>query len=135
AAPAAALERARGGRPSTGVTIAIRRGDDTYIAGEETAVLETLAGRRASRRPKPPLPAAVGFRGRPTLVQNVETLALVPAAVLDPDGVRASETTLVWLWGDVRRPGAYEVRLGTPLRRVIDEHGGGAGDGLGFILP
>jgi NADH-quinone oxidoreductase subunit F len=135
AAPAAALERARRARPSTGVTIDIRRGDDTYIAGEETAVLETLEGRRAWPRPKPPLPAAVGFRGRPTLVQNVETLALVPAAVRDPEGFRASETTLVSLWGHVRRPGVYRVALGTPLRRVIDEHGGGTTGGLGLILP
>ena len=135
AAPAAALERARDGRPSTGVTIAIRRGDDTYIAGEETAVLETLEGRRAWPRPKPPLPAAVGFRGRPTLVQNVETLSLVPAAVRDPDGFRAAESTLVSVWGHVRRPGVYTVPLGTPLRRVIDEHGLGPTDGLGMIFP
>ena len=135
AAPAAALERARRGRPSAGVSIAIRRGDDTYIAGEETAVLETLEGRRAWPRPKPPLPAAVGFRGRPTLVQNVETLALVPAAVRDPEGFRAAEATLVSLWGHVRRPGVYAVPLGTPLRQVIDAHGLGPTDGLGMILP
>ena len=135
AGPAAALERALRGRPSGSVTVTVRRGDDGYIAGEETAVLETLEGRRAWPRPKPPLPAAVGFRGRPTLVQNVETLARVPAALRDPDGFRANETTLVSLWGDVRRPGVYEVRLGTPLRRVIEDQGGGAPDGLGLILP
>lgn len=135
AAPAAALARALRDRPSTGVAVTIRRGEDSYIGGEETAVLETLEGRRAWPRPKPPLPAAVGFRGRPTLVQNVETLALVPLALRDPEGFRARETTLVSLWGDVRRPGAYEVALGTPLRRVIDEQGGGATDGVGLILP
>jgi NADH-quinone oxidoreductase subunit F len=135
AAPAAALERARRARPAGGVDITIRRGDDTYIAGEETAVLETLEGRRAWPRPKPPLPAAVGFRGRPTLVQNVETLALAPAAVRDPEGFRARESTLVSLWGHVRRPGVYTVPLGTPLRRLIDEHGGGPTEGLGLILP
>ena len=135
AGPAAALERALRDRAPSGVTVTVRRGDDSYIAGEETAVLETLEGRRAWPRPKPPLPAAVGFRGRPTLVQNVETLALVPAALRDPDGFRAAETTLVSLWGDVRRPGVYEVRLGTPLMRVIDERGGGATGGLGLILP
>jgi NADH-quinone oxidoreductase subunit F len=135
AGPAAALERARRGRPTAGVTIAVRRGDDTYIAGEETAVLETLEGRRAWPRPKPPLPAAVGFRGRPTLVQNVETLALVPAAVRDPEAFRATESTLVSLWGHVRRPGVHAVPLGTPLRRVIDENGMGPVDGVGLILP
>jgi NADH-quinone oxidoreductase subunit F len=135
AAPAAALERALLRHPVQGVAVAIRRGDDTYIAGEETAVLETLEGRRAWPRPKPPLPAAVGLRGGPTLVQNVETLARVPAAVRDPGGFRAGERTLVSLWGHVHRPGVYEVPLGTPLRRVIDEHGGGPTDGLGLIFP
>jgi len=135
AAPAAALERALGERGPGAVAVTVRRGDDTYIAGEETAVLETLEGRRPWPRPKPPLPAAVGLRGRPTLVQNVETLARVPAALRDPDGFRAGETTLVSLWGDVRRPGVHEVRLGTPLRALIEEQGGGTTDGLGLILP
>ena len=135
AAPAAALERARRARPSAGVTVTVRRGDDTYIAGEETAVLETLEGRRAWPRAKPPLPAAVGFQGRPTLVQNVETLALVPAALRDPERFRAAERTLVSLWGHVQRPGVHSVPLGTPLRRIIDEQGLGPVDGLGLILP
>jgi NADH-quinone oxidoreductase subunit F len=68
-------------------------------------------------------------------VQNVETLALVPEAVRDPDGFRATESTLVSLWGHVHRPGVYRVRLGTALRRVIDEHGGGPTGGVGLILP
>ena len=102
----------------------LRRGDDSYIVGEETALLESLEGRRAWPRPKPPLPPAVGLGGRPTLVQNVETLARVPAAVEDPEGFRASESTLVTLWGDVRRPGVYEVPLGTPLSQLIDYCGG-----------
>ena len=135
AAPAAALERALRSRDPGPLAVTVRRGDDTYIAGEETAVLETLEGRRAWPRPKPPLPAAVGLRGRPTLVQNVETLARVPAALRDPEGFRAAETTLVSLWGDVHRPGVYEVPLGTPLRAIIEEQGGGATDGLGLILP
>jgi NADH-quinone oxidoreductase subunit F len=135
AAPAAALERARRARPAPVLPVAIERGEDTYIAGEETAVLETLEGRRAWPRPKPPLPAAVGFRGRPTLVQNVETLALAPAAVADPEGFRAREATLVSLWGHLRRPGVYSVPLGTPLRRVVEEQGGGATDGIGLLFP
>jgi len=118
-----------------GSAIAIRRGADTYVAGEETAVLEALEDRRAWPRPKPPLPTAVGLRGRPTLVQNVETLWRLPAALDDPAAYAAGETTLVSLWGHVRRPGAYDVRLGTPLARVIEEHGGGAPDGIGMIFP
>jgi NADH-quinone oxidoreductase subunit F len=117
-----------------GSPIAIRRGADTYVAGEETAVLEALEDRRAWPRPKPPLPAAVGLHGRPTLVQNVETLWRLPAALDDP-AYAASETTLVSLWGHVRRPGVHDVRLGTPLARVIEEHGGGAPDGIGMIFP
>jgi NADH-quinone oxidoreductase subunit F len=113
----------------------VRRGADTYVAGEETAVLEALEHRRAWPRPKPPLPAAVGLRGRPTLVQNVETLWRLPAAVRDPDAFRARETTLVSLWGHVHRPGVYDVPLGTPLRRVLDDWGGGPTDGIGLIFP
>ena len=113
----------------------IRRGDDGYITGEETALLESLEGRKPWPRPKPPLPAAVGFEGRPTLVQNVETLARVPAAIDAPEAFRASETTLVTLWGDVRRPGVREVRLGTPLRAVIEEHAGGGTEEIGLVFP
>jgi NADH-quinone oxidoreductase subunit F len=135
AAAAAALERAAGESGIHGVDLTVQRGDDSYIAGEETAVLEVLEGRKAWPRSKPPLPAAVGFRGRPTLVQNVETLARAPAAITDPDAFRASERTLVSLWGHVRRPGVYEVPLGTPLRRILDEQGEGTPGGPGIVFP
>jgi len=135
AAPAAALERAADEEPREGVTITVVRGDDSYIAGEETAVLEVMEGRRAWPRPKPPLPAAVGFRGRPTLVQNVETLSRVPSALADPEAYRAAERTLVSLWGHVRRPGVYEVPLGTPLRRIVEEEGEGAPGGVSMVFP
>lgn len=135
AGPAAALGAALRADPPAGLDVQIRQGDDSYIAGEETAVLEVLEGRRAWPRPKPPLPAAVGFLGRPTLVQNVETLGRVRAALADPDVYRAGETTLVSLWGHVRQPGVYEVGLGTPLARVIEEHGRGAPDGIGMLFP
>ena len=133
--PAAALREALQSRPPAGLEAEVRLGADTYVAGEETAVLEALEGQRAWPRPKPPLPSAVGLFGRPTLVQNVETLSRVPVALADPEGYRDSETTLVSLWGHVRRPGVYEVRLGTPLGRVIEEHGLGAPDGLSMVLP
>ncbi|HET9314311.1 MAG TPA: NADH-ubiquinone oxidoreductase-F iron-sulfur binding region domain-containing protein [Vicinamibacteria bacterium] len=115
--------------------VVVRRGADTYVAGEETAVLEALEERRAWPRPKPPLPAAVGLRGRPTLVHNVETLWRLPAALRDPQAFSTSETTLVSLWGHVRRPGVYDVALGTPLRRIVDDLGGGATDGIGLLFP
>jgi NADH-quinone oxidoreductase subunit F len=77
----------------------------------------------------------VGLEGRPTLVQNVETLARVPRAIAEAGEFRAAETTLVTLWGDVRRPGVREVALGSPLRRVIDEHAGGATEPIGLVFP
>jgi NADH-quinone oxidoreductase subunit F len=132
---AAALEAALATGELDGVAVSLRRGDDSYIAGEETALLESLEGRRAWPRPKPPLPAAVGLDGRPTLVQNVETLARVPAAVADPEGFRGSETTFVTLWGDVQRPGVYEVPLGTPLSNLVENRGGGVPEGLGMVFP
>jgi NADH-quinone oxidoreductase subunit F len=135
AAPAAALERALREEPCGDVAVTICRGDDSYIAGEETAVLEVLEGRRAWPRPKPPLPSAVGFRGRPTLVQNVETLSRVPSAIADPEGYRSSERTLVSLWGHVRRPGVYEVPLGTPIGRIVEEQGSGTLDGVSMVFP
>src|SRR5262245_2692852 len=135
AGPAAALESATRDVPLGGLAVFVRRGEDSYVVGEETALLESLEGRRAWPRPKPPLPAAVGFRGRPTLVQNVETLCRVPAAVADPDAFRAGDRALVSLWGHVRRPGVYEVPLGTPLRGILDGFGGGATDGVGLLFP
>src|SRR4030095_16970523 len=111
------------------------RGDASYTRGGGRPALESLEGRRPWPRPKPPLPAAVGFQGRPTLVQNVETLARVPTAVDDPDAYGAYETTLVSLWGDVRRPGLYEVPLRTPLRAVIDGQGEGATEEIGLVFP
>jgi NADH-quinone oxidoreductase subunit F len=132
--PATTLSQALAAAPLDGLTVAIRRGDDGYVTGEETALLEALEGRRPWPRPKPPLPAAVGFRGRPTLVQNVETLARVPSALADPRAYREGETTLVTVWGDVRRPGVHEAKLGTPLRQVIDQ-AGGASEAIGLVFP
>ena len=134
-APAAAVEAVLARGMPSGMVIRVHRGEEGYIVGEETALLESLEGHRAWPRPKPPLPAAVGFQGRPTLVQNVETLARIPAAVRDPEGFASRETTLVSLWGQVRRPGVYEVPLGTPLRRIIDERGQGAPGGVAMVFP
>jgi len=133
-APAAALLSAVSQAPADGLTVSIRRGDDSYVTGEETAILEVLEGRKPWPRPKPPYPAAVGFNGRPTLVQNVETLARVPEALPDPEAFRRTERTLVSIWGHVRTPGVYEVPLRTPLRSVV-EQAGGAPDGIGMVFP
>jgi NADH-quinone oxidoreductase subunit F len=132
--PADALSKAIATAALDGLSVEVRRGDDGYVTGEETALLEALEGRKPWPRPKPPLPAAVGYRGRPTLVQNVETLARVPAAIADPEAYRGGETTLVTVWGDVRRPGVREVPLRAPLRRVLEE-GGGATEEVGLVFP
>jgi NADH:ubiquinone oxidoreductase subunit F (NADH-binding) len=134
-APAAALESAIRATELDGLSVSIRRGDDSYITGEETALLESLEGRRPWPRPKPPLPAAVGYLGRPTLVQNVETLSRVPSALANPEQFRRTDKTYVSLWGDVRRPGVYEVPLGTPLRRLLEDEGGGAPGGVSMVFP
>jgi NADH:ubiquinone oxidoreductase subunit F (NADH-binding) len=134
AAAAEALASALRASPN-GIDVRIHRGHDSYIAGEETALLESLEGRRPWPRPKPPLPSAVGLYGRPTLVQNVETLSRLPAALADPEAFKRDERTLVSLWGRVRRPGVYEVPLGTPIARVIEEHGGGVVGRLRVVLP
>ncbi|HSD26623.1 MAG TPA: NADH-ubiquinone oxidoreductase-F iron-sulfur binding region domain-containing protein [Vicinamibacteria bacterium] len=132
--PAAALSGAIAAASPAGLSVDVRRGDDGYITGEETALLEALEGRKPWPRPKPPLPAAVGYRGRPTLVQNVETLARVPAAIADPEAYRAAETTLVTIWGDVRRPGVYEVPLGRSLRRAIEDNAEPLEE-IGLVFP
>ena len=132
---AAALAGAIAAGAPSGLPVRIARGDDSYVTGEETALLESLEGRRPWPRPKPPLPPGYGLSGRPTLVQNVETLSRVGAAVADPAAYRKAETTLVSVWGHVARPGVYDVALGTPLSRIIATHAGGARDGIGMIFP
>jgi NADH-quinone oxidoreductase subunit F len=132
---AEAVRAALAAGAAPGLDVRIHHGDDSYIVGEETALLESLEGRRPWPRPKPPFPAAVGFEGRPTLVQNVETLARLEPAVADPAGFRAAEATFVSLWGDVRRAGLYEVRLGRPLRSIVENEGDGAPDGVGCVFP
>jgi NADH-quinone oxidoreductase subunit F len=133
--PAAALAEALARGAAGALPVRIVRGDDSYVTGEETALLEAIEGRRAWPRPKPPLPSAAGLHGRPTLVQNVETLSRIAAAVADPVASRSGETTLVSLWGHVGRPGVYEVPLGTPLARIVAQHGRGAASGIGMLFP
>jgi NADH-quinone oxidoreductase subunit F len=134
-APARALADALAKADLDGLRVEIRRGDDSYITGEETAALESLEGRKPWPRPKPPYPAAVGYEGRPTLVQNVETLARVETALADPAAFRAAESTLVTFWGDVCSPGVREVPLGTPLAAAIERHAGGATEPIGLVFP
>lgn len=100
------------------------RGGGLYICGEESALLESIEGRRAEPRLKPPYPAEAGLFGRPTLVQNVETLAhLALIAARGAAAYRERAPKLFSISGDVARPGVYELPLGTPLAAALERAG------------
>ncbi|MEX2562321.1 MAG: NAD(P)H-dependent oxidoreductase subunit E, partial [Nitriliruptoraceae bacterium] len=120
--------------------IEIRRGQGAYICGEETALMESIEGYRGEPRNKPPFPTTSGLFGRPTVINNVETLLNVPHIVLEgPDAYRSlgteesSGTRLFCLSGSVARPGTYEVAFGATLRQLLDL-AGGTPDGIQAIL-
>ena len=110
-----------------------------YICGEETALLNALEGKRAHPRTKPPFPQVSGLWGKPTIVQNVETLCCVPHIVnKGPDWFRSLSRTedggtkLYGVSGKVKKPGLWELPLGTTMREILEEHAGGMRDGLRF---
>ena len=112
--------------------VTIVRGGGAYICGEETGLIESLEGKRAFPRVKPPFPAVSGLYNCPTVVNNVETLACVPHIVnrgaewfasIGP--AKSPGTKVVCLSGHVNKPGNYELEMGTPLRELIYTHGGG----------
>jgi NADH-quinone oxidoreductase subunit F len=115
-----------------------------YICGEETALLNALEGRRANPRSKPPFPFQKGLWGKPTLVNNLETVCQVPGIVLNgPDwfkaqGINGGEGTKLYsVCGPVKNPGFWELPMGTTARELIYEHAGGMLDGreLTAFLP
>ena len=110
----------------------LHRGAGAYICGEETGLLESLEGKKGWPRLKPPFPAVVGLFGCPTVINNVETLSQLPKLLLKGAewfaGIASKHhggTRLFALSGCVKRPGVYELPLGTSLRELIYEHGGG----------
>ena len=112
------------------------RGKGSYVCGEETALLNAIEGRRGEVRLRPPYPAQHGLFGRPTVVNNVETLVNVPWIVArGPQAYRAlgtpdsPGTKVICLDHGFARPGLVEVEFGTPLRHVIETLGGGGADG------
>jgi NADH-quinone oxidoreductase subunit F len=116
--------------------IQLYRGHGAYICGEETGLLESLEGKRAQPRSRPPFPAAKGAWGRPTLLNNVETLANLPWIVRHGGAEyakfglgTAKGTRLLTVSGDVRRPGVYEIEIGVSFRHVIMELAGGPPEG------
>jgi len=116
--------------------IEIRIGAGAFVCGEETALMASVEGKRGSPRPRPPFPAESGLWGCPTLINNVETFANVPpiyrngAEWFAGIGTEKSKGTKVFaLAGKIKHTGLIEVPMGTPLRTIVEEMGGGAPDG------
>ena len=115
------------------IQIHVHRGAGAYICGEETALLESLEGKRGLPRVKPPFPATSGLYGKPTVINNVETLANLPhivnrgpewfASIGSPP--KSAGTRIFCVSGHVKRPGNYEIPMGTTLRELIFEQAGG----------
>ena len=126
--------------------VIVHRGAGAYICGEESALMESLEGRRGYPRLKPPFPAAVGVYGNPTVINNCETVATIPAIVQNGGawygsfGTEKSKGTRVFsLSGHVNKPGNYELVMGLPLRTLIydEQYGGGIWKGreLKAVIP
>jgi NADH-quinone oxidoreductase subunit F len=122
----------------------VQRGAGAYICGEETGMLESMEGKKGQPRKRPPYPAGWGLWGCPTTVNNVETISHVPlilrhgATWFKAIGTEKSTgNTLFGISGHVRRPGVYELPLGTPLRQIIEHYAGGMANGrpLKAIIP
>jgi NADH-quinone oxidoreductase subunit F len=122
----------------------VHRGAGAYEAGEETALLESLEGKRAQPRNKPPFPAVVGVYGKPTAVNNVETLCNVPGIIskgvawysgLGPE--KNGGPKLFCVSGHVRKPGVYEATMSVTLRELIEGYAGGVREGrtLKAVIP
>jgi NADH:ubiquinone oxidoreductase subunit F (NADH-binding)/(2Fe-2S) ferredoxin len=121
--------------------IEVREGAGAYICGEETALIESIEGKRGEPRDKPPFPPSKGLWGKPTIVNNVETLANIPQIILNgPEwlkklGTEASPGTKVFtLVGNINNPGLIEIPMGITLREIIYDIGEGIPQGNGFLF-
>ena len=119
----------------------VHRGAGAYICGEETALIESLEGKKGMPRMKPPFPAAVGLYGCPTTVNNVETIAVVPTILRRGAGwfagfgrAKNSGTKIFCLQGHVNKPCNVEEEMSIPLRELIDRHAGGVRGGWDNLL-
>jgi len=124
--------------------VLVHRGAGAYICGEETALLESLEGKRGNPRLKPPFPASIGLFDCPTVINNVETLANIPGIVqhgaewfVGLGRPRDGGTRLFGVSGKVRNPGLYEMPVGSSLRDLIFEQAGGMAEGkeLKAVIP
>jgi len=117
-------------------------GFGAYICGEETALLESLEGKKGQPRFKPPFPASFGLYGKPTTINNTETFAAVPwiirhggQAYLECGKPNNGGTKIYSMVGDVERPGNYEVPMGTPFAKLLELAGGVRGGALKAVIP
>ncbi|HXG45095.1 MAG TPA: NADH-quinone oxidoreductase subunit NuoF [Gemmatimonadales bacterium] len=128
------------------IDVVVHRGAGAYICGEETALINSIEGKRGNPRIKPPFPAQAGLFGMPTTVNNVETLAAVPHIILrggewykalSRGNPKSTGTKLFSVCGHVQKPGNYEVVMGTPMRELIFEMCGGMrpGRSLKAVIP
>jgi NADH-quinone oxidoreductase subunit F len=124
--------------------LSVHRGAGAYICGEETALIESLEGKRGEPRKKPPYPANVGLWGKPTLVHNVETLANIPHIVnhgaqwfAGIGTAKSTGTKIFCVSGHVKNRGVFELPLGVTLREIIEQHAGGMASGkrLKAVIP
>jgi NADH:ubiquinone oxidoreductase subunit F (NADH-binding)/NADH:ubiquinone oxidoreductase subunit E len=119
--------------------IHVHLGAGAYICGEETALIESLEGKRGEPRTRPPYPPTAGYHGLPTLVNNVESYAAVPAIVLNGSdwyhtlsGATSPGTKIYMLMGHINHPGLFEAPFGLTLRQIIEDFGGGMQPGSAF---
>ena len=117
----------------------LHTGVGRYMCGEETALLNSLEGKRATPRAKPPFPQVSGLFGRPTIVNNIETLCNIPHIVnkgadwfKDLSRTKDAGTKIYGVSGKVKKPGAWELPMGVTMRELIEEHAGGMMEGLKF---
>lgn len=119
--------------------VEVKKGAGSYVCGDETALMESLEGKRGNPRIKPPYPTQVGLFGKPTVINNVETLANVPSIILKGGswfktlGTQGSPGTKIYLViGKVNRPGYYELEMGTTLGELVFFYGGGIKEKAAF---
>jgi NADH:ubiquinone oxidoreductase subunit F (NADH-binding)/NADH:ubiquinone oxidoreductase subunit E len=119
--------------------IHVHKGAGAYICGEETALIESLEGKRGEPRTRPPYPPTSGYHTLPTVVNNVESFAAVPAIILNGSNWYRSQsaatipgTKIYMLLGHIRRPGLFEAPFGLTLRQIINDFGGGMREGSQF---
>jgi formate dehydrogenase len=130
---ATARERLGAAIADRGLPVSIVTGAGSYVCGEETAMLESMEGRRGMPRLRPPFPAEAGLLGRPTLINNVETLAHIPA-ILRAGGASWPRTRLWSVSGVVAKPGCYEAPVDATLKELIDLAGGATAE-IGAVVP